>query len=282
LTNERRDFFPPDSIVDQVRAALEAHEPGEIDYVTLVGQGEPLLYASLGRLIREIRALSDVPVAVITNGSLLYMTEVREELAAAHVVMPTLDAVDEVSFREINRPWPKLHIRDIIEGMIAFRDIFDGQLWVEVMLVKDLNDGEGKLLPLRDALAWIQPDRIQINVPVRPPAEPWVQIPDEGAVLRAIAVLGEAAEAIGPYEGSFDLSGCSDISEAVETIVRRHPMRERRLVETLSHHLRTSQGDVSPVQIEAMLAQMESGGRIRRHTYRGAVFWGYAGRRFGE
>ena len=75
--------------------------------------------------------MTDIPVAVITNGSLLYRTEVREELSAADVVMPSLDAADPETFRRINRPWPKLRIDDIIEGMITFRETFGGKLWIE-------------------------------------------------------------------------------------------------------------------------------------------------------
>ena len=279
LTNDRRDFFPLEDILAQVQTALDAREPGEIDYVTFVGQGEPLLCASLGRLIRGVKAMSEIPVAVVTNGSLIYRPEVREELVAADVVMPTLDAAEEDLFRRVNRPWPKLHIGDIIEGLVSFREMFAGQLWIEVMLVKDLNDSEDSLLSLRDALALIRPDRIQINVPVRPPAETWVKIPDDETIIRATSILGEAAEVVAPYEGLFDISGCADVRESIEAIIRRHPMRERRLVETLTRHLSVSRPRVSPGQVEKTLAEMEANEQARRHVYRGETFWEYAGTR---
>lgn len=279
LSNARRDFFPPENILAQVQTALAAREPGDIDYVTFVGQGEPLLCASLGRLIRGVKAMSEIPVAVITNGSLIYRSEVREELVAADVVMPTLDAAEEDLFRRVNRPWPKLHIGDIIEGMVSFREMFEGQLWVEVMLVKGLNDSEDSLLSLRDALALIRPDRTQINVPVRPPAETWVEIPDDEAVIRATSILGEASEVVAPYEGQFDLSGCADVREAIEAIIRRHPMREGRLVETLARHLSASRPRVSLEQVERTLTEMEANGQTTRRAYRGETFWEYAGTR---
>lgn len=140
VTNERKDFFPREAILAEVEAALKAHQPGEMNYITFVGQGEPLLCASIGWLIRQVKALTDIPVAVITNGSLLFMPDVREDLRAADVVMPSLDAADEETFRRINRPWAKLQIALIIEGMVAFREMFENQLWIEVMLVKGLND----------------------------------------------------------------------------------------------------------------------------------------------
>ena len=163
--------------------------------------------------------------------------------------------------------------------MVSFREVFAGQLWVEVMLVKGLNDSEDSLLSLRDALALIRPDRTQINVPVRPPAETWVEIPDDEAVIRATSILGEASEVVAPYEGQFDLSGCADVREAIEAIIRRHPMREGRLVETLARHLSASRPRVSLEQVERTLTEMETNGQARRRTYRGETFWEYAGTR---
>jgi wyosine [tRNA(Phe)-imidazoG37] synthetase (radical SAM superfamily) len=274
LTNERADFFPREEILAQVQDAVERHQPGEMDYVTFVGQGEPTLYASLGWLIRQVKALTDIPLAVLTNGALLFQPEVREELAAADLVMPTLDAADQEDFRKINRPWPRFRIAEIIEGMAAFRTMFTGQLWVEVMLVEGLNDDEATLLGIRDALARIRPDRVQINVPVRPPAEPWVEIPDDEAVERATAILGEAAEVVAPYEGHFDLSGFADVAEAILAIVRRHPMRQRWLVETLDRW--------APGEVGEMLTRLESSGQAQKRIYRNETFWEYAGGTFGD
>ena len=274
LTNGRKDFFPREGILAQVQDALERHDSGEIDYVTFVGQGEPTLCASLGWLIRQVKALTDIPVAVLTNGALLFQPEVREELAAADLVMPTLDAANQATFRQINRPWPRFRIAEIVEGMAAFRGMFTGQLWIEVMLVKGLNDDEATLLGIRDALARIRPDRVQINVPIRPPAEPWVEIPDDEGVERATAILGEAAEVVAPYEGCFDLSGFADVAEAILAIIRRHPMRQRRLMETLDRWV--------PGEVKETLARLESSGQARKHSYRSEVFWEYAGRIFGE
>jgi len=269
LTNGRKDFFPREVILGQVKDALEAHAPGEIDYVTFVGQGEPTLCASLGWLIRQTKALTEIPVAVITNGALLFLPEVRGELASADMVIPTLDAADQETFRRINRPWPRFRVAEIIQGMSQFREMFPGQIWLEVMLVGGLNDAEDMLFSLRDALQRIQPDRVQINVPVRPPAESWVQIPDEEALMRAMAILGEAAEVVAPYEGAFDLSGTESLVEAILAIIRRHPMRESRLIEALSRY--------APDEVQATLSALEQSGQARRRRYRGQAFWQYAG-----
>ncbi|MCD6289050.1 MAG: radical SAM protein [Anaerolineae bacterium] len=274
MTNERRDFFPPEDILAEVQRALETHAPGEIDYITFVGQGEPLLYAGLGRLIRGIKELTEIPIALITNGSLLFMPTVREEAAAADVVMPTLDAADEETFRRVNRPWPSLHIAEIIEGMVAFREVFQGQLWVEVMLVKGINDSEEVLSGIARALERIRPDQVHLNVPIRPPAEEWVEPPDEEGLIRATAILGEVAPIITPAEGSFGLAEDMPLDEAVVEIIRRHPMREEKVKETLS---RFTSG-----QVHEMLTALERSGQARRRVYRGQVFWEYAGGTFGS
>jgi wyosine [tRNA(Phe)-imidazoG37] synthetase (radical SAM superfamily) len=273
LTNQRQNFFPLEDILAETQAALAAF-PGQIDYVTFVGQGEPLLCASLGRLIRGVKALTDISVAVITNGALLALPEVRAEVSVADVVMPSLDAADEATFRRINRPWSKLRLADIIRGLAAFRDEFNGQLWVEVMLVRGLNDSEERLLEIRAALAQIRPDQVHLNLPVRPPAETWVQPPDDNGLMRATAILGDVARLVTPYTGDFNLSPDTPAAEAVEQIIRRHPMREEELLTTLTGR--------TPDEIAVILRYLEAGGRARHIVYRGQHFWTHAGGYYGR
>ena len=194
--------------------------------------------------------------------------QVREELLPADVVIPSLDAADESTFRHINRSWPGLHIADIIEGMVAFRQQFEGQLWVEVMLVKDVNDGEMALLDLAAALQQIQPDQIHLNVPIRPPAEAWVAPPDDDGMIRAQAILGEVAPISTFAEGDFHLADDLPIADAIIEIIRRHPMRETKLVATLDRFGLTAD------QVQSTLATLEANGRARRHFYRGSGLLG--------
>jgi wyosine [tRNA(Phe)-imidazoG37] synthetase (radical SAM superfamily) len=275
LTNERRDFFPSEDILAEVRSTLVGHKPGDVDYITIVGEGEPTLCASLGRIIRGIKAITDIPVAVITNGAMLSLPEVRDELLPADVVIPSLDAADENTFRYINRSWPSLHIVDIIEGMVAFRQQLEGQLWVEVMLVKDVNDDETALFDLAAALHRIQPDQIHLNVPIRPPAEAWVVPPDDDGMIRAQAILGEVAPISTFAEGDFHLADDLPVADAIIEIIRRHPMRETKLAATLVRSGLTSD------QVQSTLATLEAEGLARRHFYRGQLFWEYSGGRFG-
>ena len=274
VTHERRDFYPPEAILDEVRAALAAHQPGEIDHVTFVGQGEPLLCASLERLILGVQAMTDIPVAVITNGSLMSEAAVRKALSTAAVVIPSLDGADQDTFRRIARPWPALRIAEIIAGMAAFRPAFRGQLWIEVMLVRGLNDTERALLALAAALKRIRPHQVHLNVPIRPPAEAWVQPPDRDGLIRAMAILGEVAPILTPAQGAVDLAQDLPAEDAVVEILSRHPLREEELVAALERFDRS--------QVQATLEALEASRKARRHLYRGQAFWEYAGGRFGD
>lgn len=272
LTNRRQDFYAPEAILAEVRAALAAHPPGAIDYVTFVGQGEPLLCASLGRLMREVKSMSNLPVALITNGSLLFRPDVRAELQAADVVMPTVDAADQATFRRINRPWRRLELDAILAGMADFRQSYPGQLWVEVMLVKGVNDSEAALTGIAAALRRIQPDQVHLNVPLRPPAENWVEPPDNLGLVRAMAILGEVAPIVTPASGAVVLAPDLPIADAVVEIIRRHPLREVELAEALQRY--------TPGRVMETLASLEASGQARRLEYRGQVFWEYPGSRF--
>jgi len=235
MVNERKDFFPADEILAEAKNALLSHQPGEIDWVTFVGSGETTLHASLGWLLREVKKITGLPVAVITNGSLLYLPEVRRELLAADAVLPSLDAGTPELYQHINRPYPGLSFESFLDGLISFSEEYQGNLWVEVMLVKDLNDTEDQLNKIASALQRIKPDEIHIMQPTRPPVETWVKPPSDDGLRRALDILGDTARVIHPASGSYDLGEAKSIVEAVVGIVTRHPMREKELVETLKN-----------------------------------------------
>ncbi|MCD4801797.1 MAG: radical SAM protein [Anaerolineales bacterium] len=235
MVNKRKEYYPADEILAEAKNALLSHQPGEIDWVTFVGSGETTLHASLGWLLREVKKITGLPVAVITNGSLLYLPEVRRELLAADAVLPSLDAGTPELYQHINRPYPGLSFESFLDGLISFSEEYQGNLWVEVMLVKDLNDTEDQLNKIASALQRIKPDEIHIMQPTRPPVETWVKPPSDDGLRRALDILGDTARVIHPASGSYDLGEAKSIVEAVVGIVTRHPMREKELVETLKN-----------------------------------------------
>jgi len=265
MTNVREDYFPPEDILAEVEKALTSHKPGEIDWVTFVGSGETTLHASIGWLIRKVKELTDIPVAVITNGSLFYLSEMRKELSLADAVLPSLDAGNAELYRKINRPYPKLTFGRLLDGLVSFREEYQGKLWVEVMLVRDMNDSEVVLREIAAALERVKPDEVHILQPTRPSAETLVQPPDEEGLLRARAILGDIARVVHPASGSFDLGGAESLVDAVVGIITRHPMREEELVETLEHW--------SPGDVAATLDALEKSDKAQSVERYGVRFW---------
>jgi wyosine [tRNA(Phe)-imidazoG37] synthetase (radical SAM superfamily) len=268
LTNERREYVLDENILFEAERALRSHANGGIDWVTFVGSGEPTLHIYLGEMIRRVKHMTSLPVAVITNGSLLYLPEVREELSAADAVLPTLDAGTAELYRKINRPHPQITFERLVDGLTAFHKEYRGKLWVEVMLVRGLNDTTQALEDIAKILQEVKPDAVHINLPTRPPVEIWVQPTDEEGLMRAMSILGNIAEVVHPAEGSFDLSGYENIVDAVISIITRHPMRQDELERTLA---RWSSGQVSKA-----LSELESSGRAQVVERNGVSFWSAA------
>ena len=234
LTNARQEYIPRQAILAEVAAALAHHAPGDVDYISLVGSGEPTLHSGIGWLIRAIQAMTSIPVAVITNGALLYLPEVRADLAAADVVMPTLSAGTAELYQQIHRPHPEATFARLVAGLIAFRAEFVGRLWVELMLLHDVNDTEAALRNLASALEQVRPDAVHVVLPERPPAEPWVAPADDEGLLRAAAILGSVAQIVTPHSLAIDANDYATADEAILSIVMRHPMTELQLVQTLA------------------------------------------------
>ncbi|MFZ5880820.1 MAG: radical SAM protein [Chloroflexota bacterium] len=265
LVNERREYIPREDILAEVEAVLEARPPGGVDWITFVGSGEPTLHLGIGWLIREVKARTQAPVAVITNGALLYLPEVRAELSAADAVLPTLDAGSADLYRQVNRPHPEISFERLVRGLVAFRAEYRGKLWVEVMLIRGLNDSVGALEDIAARLEQVKPDAVHINLPTRPPAETWVEPPGEESLLAAMSIFGAVAQVVHPAAGNFDLSGYENVTDAIIGIITRHPMREDELLKTLS---RWSGRDVTQV-----LAKLAHSGQAQVVERYGCRFW---------
>src|SRR5208337_1935657 len=161
---ETRFEYEAEAMVAELRAYLEGSSP-ELDFITLAGSGEPTLNLGLGGIIRRLKELTAIPVAVLTNGALLYLPEVRRELQAADLVLPSLDAARDQAFQAVNRPLPGYPLSRLLQ---AFRREYPGPIWLEVLLLKGLNDSPEDLEALRRALPTLAPDKVQLNTAVRP------------------------------------------------------------------------------------------------------------------
>lgn len=173
ITLERDHFVSPHIVLEEIKEIITNHS--HIDYITFSGSGEPTLNKDIGVIIQGIRNITDIPIAVLTNGTLLYQPEVRQEISGAHLVLPSLDAVTPLAFARINRPHPSLDIQTIIEGLIKFRQEFNGQIWLEVFIALNINDHPEELEQVYQAIKDIQPDKVQLNSLDRPPAVEGIQ-----------------------------------------------------------------------------------------------------------
>jgi wyosine [tRNA(Phe)-imidazoG37] synthetase (radical SAM superfamily) len=272
LQHARAEYGSTDKILLEVDRALSAQEAGRVDWVTFVGSGEPLLHANIGKLVRGVQELTDLPVAVITNGALLSDPEVRGELVSADAVLPTLDAGTPELYRRINRPHPSVPFQDHVNGLKAFRRQYRGRFLLEVMLVKGMNDSEEALRSIGELAKEIGPDEVHISLPERPPAERWVEAASEEGVMRASAILGDVAWVLHPGEGVLVLDESANALETILAIIGRHPLSESQLLEALAAH--SSEHTNS---ILGALEECEQAKRIRRH---GGTFWVSSSARF--
>jgi wyosine [tRNA(Phe)-imidazoG37] synthetase (radical SAM superfamily) len=250
-------FFEADKIMTELGKSL--HSGFDFDVVTIVGEGEPTLYLGLGEMIHKIKLLTKKPVAVITNGSLLYDPDLQHELESADIVLPSLDAYDEASFKKINRPHGKLHFDEIYQGLKDFSLKYSGQLWIEIMLVLGLNDDDDSLLRLSKRLENIRYDRLYLNTPVRPPAEKEAKAVSSETMKHAVEILGGTS--IDLLVSSGFHSEISDNYEAILSIIKRHPMNQFEIETFLS-----SRGCNNS---DFIFLKLEQSGTVEQVNYKG-------------
>ncbi len=243
MTNTRQMFFTVEEIMDEFDEVLRNNIM--FDVVTIVGEGEPTLYLGLGQLITEIQKKTDKPVAVITNGALFYDPDLKAELYHADIVLPTLDAYDEESFKKINRSHGTLHFDQVNDGLKTFSEEYQGQLWIEIMLIADVNDDDESLGKLAKILRTLKYDRVYINTPVRPPAESYVKAINHEKIDHAIDILGGISIDLLSSEGFH--SEIEDDYEAIMSIIKRHPMNQFEIEGFLKSR---GSGDIDSIFIE--------------------------------
>lgn len=240
MTNDPARFFEVNDILMAFDRFLEKRIA--FDVVTIVGEGEPTLYLDLAELILGIRNRTDQPVAVITNGSLLTKPSIKESLMLADIVLPSLDAYDEKTFKAINRPHGGLRYEEVYQGLVDFSKVYRGSLWLEIMLIKGMNDDEHALKHFKERLSSIDYDKLYLNAPVRPPAKPDVFPTDDETMKRFSKELRGIS--IDLLTRSGFQSSIEDDYEAIMSIIRRHPMNQYELSSFLSERHCKKKGDL--------------------------------------
>ncbi|MBN2183454.1 MAG: radical SAM protein [Sedimentisphaerales bacterium] len=209
---ERKAYVPAQPIIAELKDALD--NGLKTDYITIAGSGEPTLNSSLGEIVEGIKIITNIPIAIVTNGTLLYRSDVRSDCAKADVVLPSLDAGDERTFKKINRPHRDISIEKLVSGLCSFRKEFTGQIWLEVFVVDSINTGIEEIAAIRAVIERISPDKVQLNTAVRPTAKAGINKLDERKLVAIAQSLGGNCEIIadfppapdsGPYEGKVDI-----------------------------------------------------------------------------
>ncbi len=196
----RRAYVPVKPVIQQLKKRLA--EGVNADFITISGSGEPALNSLLGRFIDGIKNITDIPVAVLTNGTLLYRKDVRADCGKADVVLPSLDAGDQQVFEKINQPHKNITLEKLIAGLCRFRKEFAGRIWLEVFLVQGLNTDNAQIDKIKAAIERIGPDKVQLNTAVRPTADAGIKRVARGT-LRAIAArLGDNCQVVADFQPS--------------------------------------------------------------------------------
>lgn len=221
LTIERSNYGPIEPILAELKESVT--EGLKSDFITIAGSGEPTLNSQLGKLIEGIMKITDIPVSILTNGTLFYKEDVRVDCAKADVVMPSLDAGDAETFQKVNRPHRDINIENLISGLSKFRDEFSGQIWLEVFFIESLNTKSDQIAKIRNAIDRIRPDKVQLNTAVRPTAEPNLKRLDI-ETLRAIATqLGPQCEIIADFSTLHHVNFPENKVDDVLSILKRRP-----------------------------------------------------------
>ncbi len=229
----RKPYAPVDAVVGELRHWLNAG--GRADYITLSGSGEPTLHTQFGDVIDFARGNTRIPIALLTNGSLLADAAVRAAAARANVVKASLSAWDQPSMQTLNRPHPDLTFEGLLEGLRRFRNEFAGKLWIEVFLVEDVNTRPDQIARIADHIRTLHPDRIQLNTAVRPPCEPSVHAVAKDRIESLTRQFDPPAEVIAEYRGAH-----ADAFRATEAdilgILRRRPCTLSQICRALAVH----------------------------------------------
>ena len=262
LTIERQEYIPLNDILIELRNYLD--EKPDLDYITFSGAGEPLLHNGIGNVISFIKDnYPQYKLALLTNSTLLYDDDVRNEILGIDLLLPSLDAVSEKVFKKLNRPNLKLDNNKIIEGLIEFRKSFKGKIWLELFIVPGLNDNESELELLNKTIIDISPDQVQLNTLDRPGTESWIE-PITKNRMEEIADFFKPlpVEIIAKFQSRNKIrSYQKDIEQQIIETIKRRPCTDKDLSEMLGIHINEINKYLSELLLEGSVIsqQLERG-----------------------
>jgi len=261
-TIQRKEHVASGSVLREIEEVLRQGK--RIDYVTFSGSGEPTLNSGIGKMISRIKKLTSIPVAILTNGTLLYQARIREDLMEADLVIPSLDAVTQGIFETVNRPHPSLEIEEVITGIDTFSQDFGGKVWLEIMLVKGINDSLEEIERVARVTGKMNLERIQLNTVVRPPAEEFAGPLSREDLENMKTVLGEKCEIIAEFRRPTQRAHEVDVEKRILSIIKRRPLRLVDISRSLGLHRN---------EIIKYLEALEKKHEIRTKVHNGEVYY---------
>ncbi len=221
-TIQRKEYIAADDISREIEEVLR--EGKRIDYITFSGSGEPTLNSEIRRMISRIKELTSIPLAILTNGTLLYRPRIREDLMEADLVIPSLDTVTQEIFEMVNRPHPSLKIEKVITGIDSFSQEFNGKVWLEIMVVKGINDSLEEIEKAAQVIKQMNLEKIQLNTVVRPPAEEFARPLTREDLKNIKTVLGQKCEIIAEFKRATQKAYKRDVEKRILSMVKRRPV----------------------------------------------------------
>jgi wyosine [tRNA(Phe)-imidazoG37] synthetase (radical SAM superfamily) len=220
-TIECKEYVPLQDVLTEIDRKLDAG--ASPDYITLSGSGEPTLYSKLQQLISVLKDKTEVPVAVLTNGSLLWDKKVQEALLEADLIVPSLDAGDEQMFRYVNRPHKDITCEKMVDGLVEFRKRFSNNIWLEVFLLGGVTGMRSEVEKIIAYAEKIRPDRVQLNTVARPPAEDFAFPVELDQMQNFARMFGDNAEVVADYDHVHQQMDFAATREDVMNLLRRRP-----------------------------------------------------------
>jgi len=231
-TMQRKEWVPIDIVIAQLKEKLDSKP----DYITLSGSGEPMLFSRLDELISRIKDITDIPVAVLTNGALLWVPGVRESILKADLLIPSLDAGSDLFFQYINRPHQDISFDKMVEGLIELRQQYRGQYWLEVFLLGGVTTTQLQIQRLTECIQRISADRVQVNTVTRPPSESFALPVTEEHLKKIATQLADNAEVIADYQQVHAQENFTGTRDDILELLRRRPCSIEDIAEGLGLH----------------------------------------------
>jgi wyosine [tRNA(Phe)-imidazoG37] synthetase (radical SAM superfamily) len=235
-TLERKSYVKTSSLLDELKETISLNS--DIDYITFSGSGEPTLNRDIGQMIESVKKLTQIPVAVLTNGSLLWDDKVREDLSLADLVVPSLDAVSERIFQRVNRPMKGIKIEKVLDGIEIFCEEFTGKIYLEIMLVKNVNDSEEEIKKINRLAKNLRIDKIQLNTPVRPPHDQDTKPLNKEELIKVKTFFDPKlkVELVADFKRERAKAYQKNLEQAIIELLKRRPARGEEMAVSLGVH----------------------------------------------